>query len=141
MQRKSHVLRYLSTALTATAIASIGALAIRPNKKYVGSEEDGGRLLEREQKRTRGREETTLIQIFTLKKNKGNFLPIMKSLTETQKSCASDHVSVRRIIITESFELQLNFLISLLMSSLYTLRFILQIRNLEYYSYQNLRKI
>lgn len=139
MQRKSHVLRYLSTALTATAIASIGALAIRPNKKYVGSEEDGGRLLEREQKRTRGREETTLIQIFTLKKNKGNFLPIMKSLTETQKSCASDHVSVRRIIITESFEL--HFLISLLMSSLYTLRFILQIRNLEYYSYQNLRKI
>ena len=139
MQKKSHVLRYLSTALTATAIASIGALAIRPNKKYVGSEEDGGRLLEREQKRTRGREETTLIQIFTLKKNKGNFLPIMKSLTETQKSCASDHVSVRRIIITESFEL--HFLISLLMSSLYTLRFILQIRNLEYYSYQNLRKI
>lgn len=139
MQRKSHVLRYLSTALTATAIASIGALAIRPNKKYVGSEEDGGRLLEREQKRTRGREETTLIQIFTLKKNKGNFLPIMKSLTETQKSCASDHVSVRRIIITESFEL--HFLISLLMSSLYTLRFIMQIRNLEYYSYQNLRKI
>ena len=139
MQRKSHVLRYLSTALTATAIASIGALAIRPNKKYVGLEEDGGRLLEREQKRTRGREETTLIQIFTLKKNKGNFLPIMKSLTETQKSCASDHVSVRRIIITESFEL--HFLISLLMSSLYTLRFILQIRNLEYYSYQNLRKI
>lgn len=139
MQRKSHVLRYLSTALTATVIASIGALAIRPNKKYVGSEEDGGRLLEREQKRTRGREETTLIQIFTLKKNKGNFLPIMKSLTETQKSCASDHVSVRRIIITESFEL--HFLISLLMSSLYTLRFILQIRNLEYYSYQNLRKI
>ena len=139
MQRKSHVLRYLSTALTATAIASIGALAIRPNKKYVGSEEDGGRLLEREQKRTRGREETTLIQIFTLKKNKGNFLPIMKSLTETQKSCASDHVSVRRIIITESFEL--HFLIFLLMSSLYTLRFILQIRNLEYYSYQNLRKI
>lgn len=139
MQRKSHVLRYLSTALTATAIASIGALAIRPNKKYVGSEEDGGRLLEREQKRTRGREETTLIQIFTLKKNKGNFLPIMKSLTETQKSCARDHVSVRRIIITESFEL--HFLISLLMSSLYTLRFILQIRNLEYYSYQNLRKI
>ena len=139
MQRKSHVLRYLSTALTATAIASIGALAIRPNKKYVGSEVDGGRLLEREQKRTRGREETTLIQIFTLKKNKGNFLPIMKSLTETQKSCASDHVSVRRIIITESFEL--HFLISLLMSSLYTLRFIMQIRNLEYYSYQNLRKI
>ena len=58
-----------------------------------------------------------------------------EKLRQWSRKCASNHnYGIIRAAV-EFFDFLIN------VKSLYTLRFIMQIRNLEYYSYQNLRKI